>query len=101
MYFKPEDKSLNGMFTYIFKSYNSNLNSFLSFASSPILAGRASEQTLFDPNNNGNSVANNFHTINKENTFVQVSFMNIEVILSHYTLLSRNENCSPNPSHTT
>ena len=99
MYFKPEEGSLNGIFRYIYNNYQEKLASFISFSSTEILSGRANAQTLFDPNNNGDDASNNFHTINETNSFVQVSFKRKRVILSHYTLMSRNENCTKTPQH--
>ena len=91
MYFKPADMSLNGIFTYIYHNYRANLGSILSFSSSEIFKNRASAVSLFDPDNYGNKNSDNFHTISVPNSFVQVSFKSKEVILSHYTLVSRND----------
>ena len=99
MYFKAENESLNGMFTYIYNNYRENLASILSFSSSEIPTGRGNAEILFDPNNNGDNISNNFHTINITNSFVQVSFKHKRVILSHYTLMSRNENLTKTPQH--
>ena len=99
MYFKSADKSLDGIFTHIYDNYRQNLAKFLSFSSSELFLGRASAQTLFDPSNNEKGVSNNFHTINITNSFVQVSFKRKRVILSHYTLMSRNEDLSITPEH--
>ena len=99
MYFEAANESFNGIFTYIYNNYRENLASILSFSSSQIYTGRANAQTLFDPNNNGADASNNFHTINEKNSFVQVSFKHKRVILSHYTLMSRNEDCTINVDH--
>ena len=99
MYFKAENESLNGMFTYIYNNYRENLASILSFSSSEIHTGRGNAEILFDPNNNGVDASNNFHTISITNSFVQVSFKRKRVILSHYTLMSRNEDLTKTPEH--
>ena len=86
------DKSLNGIFTFLY--YNLDKNKYkkeISYWSTPIHEDRGGVSGLIDPTNIGNARKDNFHTINQKNSFVAFHFRTKKITVLNYTLMARNE----------
>ena len=100
MYIQCIDKSLNGIFTYLYYKLDKNTyKKEISYWSTAIYSGRGGPDKLIDPTNTGNTIKDNFHTINQPNAFVAFHFNSSKALVTGYTLMSRNEEAAEHKYH--
>ena len=95
MIIQAKDQSLDGIFSYLYYSLGKEkYKKEITYWSTPLQSNYGGPSVLIDPANIGKSNLDNFHTIDQQNSFVAFHFQTHRLIVTDYTLMSRNEDDS-------